>query len=336
MMSVNIANALSKHDVESFLCATRVEGSLKTKLNPKVNYLFLNRKNTLDVLAILRLKKYIKQNKIDILHAHSSSYFIATLVKILNPKVKLIWHDHYGDSEHLEKRNVQPLKFCSRFFTKILSVNNDLRNWSEKELKTKKVYYLPNFASLSDSENKTTLSGNNENRIVCLAGFRPQKDHINLLKAFKIVLKTYSDWTLHLVGNHYNDAYYQTIKSFIAENDISNSVFLYHNSTDIKNILSQSNIGVLSSKSEGLPVSLLEYGLAKLPVVVTDVGECKEVIKFGFIVPPSNEEALANSLEKLILNVELRKENAHKFYNHINENYSEQKIIHRLLKIYTP
>ncbi len=336
MMSVNIANALSKQGVESFLCATRVEGALKEKLNSEINYLFLNRKSTLDISAIFRLKKYIQEYQIDIMHAHSSSFFITTMIKILVPKVKLIWHDHYGGSEHLEQRKLQTLKFCSRFFNAIISVNNNLRNWSEEKLNTKNAYYLPNFASLSDSKNKTTLKGNNGKRIVCLAGFRPQKDHINLLKAFKITKQSHSDWTLHLVGNHYEDGYYQTVKLFISENNLKENVFLYHNSTDVKNILSQSSIGVLSSKSEGLPVSLLEYGLAKLPVVATEVGECKEVVKYGFIVPPSDETALAINIEKLIFDVELRNETANKFYNHINENYSEQKIIHKLLKIYTP
>ena len=41
---------------------------------------------------------------------------------------------------------------------------------------------------------------------------------------------------------------------------------------------SKHTIGVLASKFEGLPVALLEYGLAKLPVVITDVGECNKVV----------------------------------------------------------
>lgn len=338
MMAINIANSLSNNGVESYLCATRNEGSLKQKLNKNVNYLFLNRKQTLDIKAVLKLKNYIKKNDISIIHAHSSSYFIATLTKLLAPKVKLIWHDHFGGSETVSQRKEQPIRFCSNYFSAVIGVNQKLRDWSENNLKAKQFYYLPNFAVLNDATQKTNLNGIEGKRIVCLAGFRPQKDHLNLLNAFKTVLQSNTDWTLHLVGNHYNDEYFHQIEAFIQFNNLSDSTFLYHNAIDIKNILLQADIGVLSSKSEGLPVALLEYGLSKLPVVVTDVGECADVVineKFGFAVPPNDDILLSKKLEELVLDAELRSSIGNNFYNHINENYSEQKIIHKLLNIYS-
>lgn len=337
MMSVNIANALLKVGVVSHLCVTRVDGNLKSKLNKDIQYLFLNRKSTFDISAIQRLKKYIKLHNIDVVHAHSSSYFIISLVKIMYPKLKIIWHDHYGNSEDLASRKTQPLKYFSNKFYAIITVNQLLKNWSTQNLKTQKVYYLPNFASLADTSKQTTLKGNKDKRIVCVAGFRPQKDHLTLLKAFQIINKKHSDWTLHLVGNQHNDSYFQSVKSFIDENELSKVIFIYNKSTDIKNILSQATIGVLSSKSEGLPVSLLEYGLAGLPVVVTNVGECNEVLengKYGLLVEPSNEKELATEIRKFIENNELRNKFATVFKKHIVENYSEEKIIHKLLNIY--
>jgi len=338
MMAVNIANSLSKNQVESYLCATRNEGLLKQKLDNNVGYLFLNRKRTFDIKAILKLKNYIKQNDISVIHAHSSSYFIASLVKMFVPKVKLIWHDHFGGSETVSQRKVQPLRICSSYFSTVIGVNKKLRDWSETNLKAKQFYYLPNFAVLNDSTPKTNLNGIEGKRIVCLSGFRPQKDHLNLLSAFKIVVKKNTDWTLHLVGNHSSDDYFNQIETFIQSNNLSDSVFLYHHATDIKHLLSQATIGVLSSKSEGLPVALLEYGLSKLPVVVTDVGECANVVfneEFGFVVPPNDDISLSNKMEELVLDTGLRSSIGNNFYNHTNENYSEQKIIHKLLNIYS-
>ena len=57
----------------------------------------------------------------------------------------------------------------------------------------------------------------------------------------------------------------------------------------LPHFLHGADCGVLSSVSEGLPVSLLEYGMAGLPVIVTDVGQCAEVVgngRFGRVVPP--------------------------------------------------
>lgn len=338
MMAINIANSLSNNAMESYLCTTRNEGVLKQKLIKNVGYLFLNRKQTLDIKAVLKLKNYIKKNEISIIHAHSSSYFIASLTKLLIPKVKLIWHDHFGGSETVSERKKQPLRICSNYFSAVIGVNIKLRNWSENNLKAKQFYYLPNFAVLNDVTPKTNLAGIEGKRIVCLAGFRPQNDHLNLLSAFKIIMKANANWTLHLVGNHYNDAYFHQIETFIQSNSLSDSVFLYHHATDIKNILLQTDIGVLSSKSEGLPVALLEYGLSKLPVIVTDIGECANVVineKVGFLVPPNDDILLSKKLEKLILDDELRSSIGNNFYNHINQNYSEQKIIHKLLNIYS-
>lgn len=337
MMSVNIANGLDKQNVKSYLCATRKEGALKLKLNDTVKYIFLNKKSAFDIFAILRLKRFINANEINIIHAHSSSYFIASIVKVLIPKVKLIWHDHYGNSEHLPERKKQPLKYFSKYFKGIISVNNLLKIWAIENLKTSKVYYLSNFATLSDSKKEIVLKGIDGKRIVCLAGLRPQKDHRTLLKAFEKIMVNNNEWTLHLVGNHYNDKYYQTIKSFIIEKELSNRVHLYHNVIDVKNILSQTTIAVLSSVSEGLPVSLLEYGLAKLSVVVTNVGECRDVLgngKYGLLVEPSNERELALNIETLINDKELRIKFSLEFNKHVIENYSEDKIIYKLLKIY--
>lgn len=337
MMAIQIANSLSSNGVDSFLCATRLEGDLKSKINDDVEYIFLNRKKRIDIKAISKLKNFIILNEIDIIHAHSSSYFLACVIKLFYPKIKIVWHDHYGHSEQLHKRSKQPIKLFSKFFKDIIVVNDILKNWSMNVLKFSNVHFLPNYSNLSDDNTEVELNGTVEKRIVCVAGLRPQKDHLTLLKAFKNINKQFQDWSLHIVGNHYNDEYYNSIIDYIANNDLENSVYLYHGVTNVKSVLKQSTIGVLSSISEGLPVSLLEYGLAKLPVVVTDVGECRKVLnggKFGMLAPPKDEHALAKKIGLLIDNEELRNEFASSFNKHILANYSEQKIINKLIQIY--
>src|SRR5690606_17535676 len=94
--AVSYANALARRGQESFLCCTRKEGLLKKKLEPGVSYLFLEKDHILDYRAFVRLKGFVKEHKIQIIQAHSSSYFLAVLIKWAVPGVKLIWHDHYG------------------------------------------------------------------------------------------------------------------------------------------------------------------------------------------------------------------------------------------------
>src|SRR5207302_9391465 len=48
---------------------------------------------------------------------------------------------------------------------------------------------------------------------------------------------------------------------------------------DVASILATAHVGVLTSRSEGLPVALLEFMAARLPVVVTDAGDCGAVVR---------------------------------------------------------
>lgn len=337
-VAVNIANALVTEVSGSYLCSTRKEGLLKASLDSKVGYLFLGKQGTFDLKAILKLKRFVKQKKIDIIHAHSSSYFTATLVKLLYPKVKIIWHDHYGNSEFLHQRPKQVLKLCSYFFNHIFSVNQLLASWAERKLYVKSVSYLPNFSVENKQLLVTHLQGVEGKRIVCLANLRPQKDHINLLHAFKAISNQHQDWTLHLVGKDFEDDYSNTVKQHIVDLKLSNQVFVYGSCPDTSAILKHCDIGVLSSKSEGLPLAVLEYGLTSLPTIATNVGQCKEVIideQTGLLVPSENIEALSNALEYFINNPSKREMLGHSLYLHIDKNFSKKAIISIIKGIYS-
>lgn len=336
-VAVNYANDLTTIVEKSYLCTTRIEGVLKKSLSNNVEYLFLKKDYALDLKAINKLNRFVRKNKITIIHSHTSSYFIGTLIKMLNPKIKLLWHEHYGNRDQTSAFSKFILKICSYSFSCIITVSENLKMRSEQKLKTKKVCFLSNYVSNTNLLQLTILHGEVKKRIVCLANLRPDKDHINLLKAFKKLVKTHSDWSLHLVGQDFGDEYSKIIKHFIQEHNLEKQVFIYGSCLDVSNILSQSTIGVLSSKSEGLPLALLEYGLAKLPVVVTNVGDCNLVVKndfLGRLVESENEQALNDALIELIKNPKVAKRIGEALCNHINENYGKEQAINKLVKIY--
>lgn len=336
-VAVNIANALSKNIEYSSLCATRKEGLLKQDILKKVDYLFLNKKHVLDIESIKRLNRFVKENQVEIIHAHSSSFFLATLIKLFNRNVSIIWHDHYGNSEFLNKRKHNVLKLCSKYFSHTFSVNKDLEEWAKEKLKLKSVSYLPNFGTLNKRLVVTNLKGDTGKRIVCLANLRSQKDHITLIKAFKLVINQYQDWTLHCIGKNFKDEYSKLVENKIRELGLEKSVFLYDSKPDIYNILSQCQIGVLSSKSEGLPIALLEFGLAKLAVIATKVGENETVITHktnGLLVNRSASKELAEAIKLYIENKELRDTFAERFNEHIEKNYSLKSQIETILSTY--
>ena len=330
-MAINYANALSGSIDFSGLVATRAEGNLKSQLSNSVPYLFLNKKTTLDFGAVFRLKKYCKKNKVEYLQPHSSSYFTALLVKFFYPKVKILWHDHNGLSEFISSEKSFALKIASFFFKGIIVVNYKLKDWAEKELHCKKVIYLPNFTTIDYATSaETILKGESGKRILCLANLRDQKNHFFLLEVAEKLKKTNPDWTFHLVGKDFEDDYSKQIKALILNKSLENNVFIYGSKNDINNIINQSDIAILTSKSEGLPVALIEYGLFKKPVVSTKVGEIPLIIKNnvnGFIVNVNDTDLFYQKLLMYIAEEDLRTQMGNSLYQIIIENHSEKGII---------
>ncbi|MTE27403.1 glycosyltransferase [Winogradskyella ouciana] len=335
-VAVNIANQLVGKTEKSFLCTTREEGALKEELSEDVTYFFLNRTKTLDISAIRNLRDYIKINEIDIIHAHASSYFISTIIKILLPKVKLIWHDHLGNRSEVKSKTSFVLKASSYFFNGVIAVNKNLAEWANNNLKADKIEYIPNFTVKSKVKGYTTLKGVDDKRILYLANLRHPKNHLFLFKVFSEIVNEFSDWTLHLVGKDYNDNYSKKIKSFIDSKNLESHIFLLDQRKDVSHIIDQCSIGVITSTYEGLPMALLEYGLGNLAVVSTDVGQCKEVISdYGIVVDPQSHSVLKEALIALMSNEKLRTEKGSAFNEHINQNYGAEKILKSLMEIYS-
>lgn len=334
-MAVNYANALADTIEFSGLVVTRKEGSLLNQVNSKVSYLYLNKKGTIDCKALFKLRKFAIENRVEVIHAHSTSFFLAFLLKLSCPSLQIIWHDHYGDSEFLDERPSSTLRMILPFFKGIIAVNQHLKNWAEQKMNFRNVIYLPNFPSKENEilEN-TVLKGIQGKRILSLANLRIQKNHFLLLEVARKIQKSYPEWTFHLVGKDFEDEYSKEIKKQILDFDLENTVFIYGSRQDVSGILKQSTIAVLTSQSEGLPVALLEYGWHQKPVVVTNVGEIPLLIQDnvnGFLVETGNSESFYNSLIRLIENETLQNDFGQALQKTIADTYSEETVIKKYL-----
>ena len=335
-MAVNYANALMNKIEVSALCTTRAEGDLKNLVQPEIPYLFLNKKHTLDLFAFLRLRRFVKNHNIQIIQAHGSSYFTAVLVKIITPALKVVWHDHYGNSEYLMARNTTFLKPLSRYFDAVISVNDILSRWSNEYLNIEKHIYLKNFIAdalpLNQDFNPKGIKGK---RLVCVANLRPQKNHTLLLKAFEEVLKKDDEYTLHLFGSKIDPVYSQKILINLKAPHFTGKVFYYGMHLKLSAVLPYFDIGILASHSEGLPLALLEYGQAGLAVVATDVGDCAKVLDgCGQVIQPGNIDSLVAAISKYAEEPELGLKYATLLKERINNEYSYQAQVNQLLYLY--
>lgn len=337
-MAVQIANGLVDKTGFSGLCCTREEGVLKDSLSHKVNYLFAKKNKIIDFSALKTVLRFCKKNEITILHAHSTSYIFAIQLKILKPSLKIVWHDHFGNSEFLEERNSFLPSLVSVFYSGIISVNKSLEAWAKYNLYCKKVECINNFYSKDkcNSANVVKLKGYDEKRIVTLANLRPQKDHGFLLSSFALVVKEFPDWTLHLLGS-YNESsdYFNSLKILITSSGLENNVFIYGSVICVQEVLKQADIGVLSSKSEGLPLALIEYGMAGLPVITTNVGQCKDVVdQDGLVINHGDVNNFAKAFKTLIKDIDLRKQLANTYYTKINKHYTANISLTKICDFY--
>ena len=135
-------------------------------------------------------------------------------------------------------------------------------------------------------------------RIVAVGRFAYPKDFATLLEALELVR---GDWSAAFVGDG------PGLAEIADRHDPR--VELLGPRRDVADVLAQSDVFVLSSRSEGFPVSILEAMAARLPVVATDVGGIGEAVvdgETGFLVRPGDPRALATALELLVADRELR------------------------------
>jgi len=338
-VAVNMVNSLNAAGIPAWLCATRKEGPLRTFVTHGDRYLFLDRKKRVDVKALIRLVRFIKAHQISILHAHSSSFFIAVLVKVFTRSVKVVWHDHYGMSDRLQTRKFFFIKVSSICFDAVFSVNHLLTAWAIKNLFVRpgRINFLANYANLGSTYRSSWSTDRLEAHIIlCLANLRPQKDHPTLLKAFRMLKNDYPDAQLYLVGKDSNDAYSEELKRLVVDLKLPD-VFLMGEQSDVSNFLNIASVGVLSSVSEGLPIALLEYGLAALPVICTNVGECSRVLdegRAGWLVSPGDPTVLMKTMKEAFEQHAKASDYSLRLRQRIQSHYSEESALRQLVAQY--
>lgn len=124
------------------------------------------------------------------------------------------------------------------------------------------------------------------------------KDHDTLLRAFSLIG---ADWRLVLCGSGTSDLeFVQRAEACV--NDATSRISFLGQVSDVEDRYEVSDVFVLSSNFEALPLSVIEAMSFGLPVVVTDVGGNRELIEdgvSGFLVPHGCPESLAAVLERL-------------------------------------
>ena len=146
-------------------------------------------------------------------------------------------------------------------------------------------------------------------RIISIGNLITVKGYDLLISAWALIAQRYPEWSLDIFGKGelHNDLQNQVNCLML-----TNSIRLAGTTKDVKSELKKSSFYVMSSRSEGLPMVLIESITCGLPIVAFDCETGpREIIQdndCGILVENGNVEKLALNIERMILDTELRKE----------------------------
>jgi len=216
---------------------------------------------------------------------------------------------------------------------KLITIHNgiDIQNYKflSKEEARKNIYEGPTFGRSAERAKSDIMQ---EFWVGTVGEYTKNKGQEYLIDAIKKINKKYQLKTI-LIGWGEEKS---NLKSQISNLKLENEIFLIDNLPDAASYLKAFDIFVLPSLKEGLPYTLLEAGLAGLPVVTTNVGGIPEIIGHneGILIKSADSDTLAYKIEELMENTEKRGKIAANLQQKIIREFSFEKILNVTLSTY--
>src|SRR5271157_4038716 len=273
-------------------------------------------KNYHNPLSFIKVAKWFKEKRIDIVHTHGYPAGVLGRVAAVIAEVPCIFHHVHTIEFDLNRRNHYIAKFLSKFTRKVICCSRAVKNFvSEKtNIAENKLLFLYNGIPEPSPAGKPVLDELKEKAgipgdaavIGCVASLEQHKGHRYLLEAFKKVDNAY----LLLVGD---GSLRRDLEGMAYDLGIGNRIVFVGRTSDVTPYLQLMDIAVLSSSErEGLGISLIEAMAMSKPVIAASIGGIPEVVvdtHTGVLVAPGDSNALADAINGLLKSPDLM----HKF-----------------------
>jgi len=332
---LKIACLFNQGENQSIVCAFDDERNPHLEVIEKAKGLGLpthtiNNKGRFDIGVIFKLKRYLTENKINILHTHNykSDIIGAFAAKLAGMSLVCTAHgftDVTSTVSAYEKIDRFILKF---WFDRVVVMSDKmLPKLSENK---KKVIHNGIDVSLYE---KSALEYRNEIRkkygiesgeilIGTVGRLSKEKNQLLFLKALKQVMKKHPNVKALIVGDGPEK---DSLLKYVDDEDLKENIIFPGIINDILPVYQALDIFVLSSITEGVPITILEAMASKVPVIATNVGGIPEIISGrdkGMLVESNNLDNLTTALTILIEDKEKRDFLSNNAFEHIKENYS--------------
>lgn len=308
IMCENLTHELMKkgHDVVVVSLYTLHSPITERLENKGVKIYYLNKKKGMDLSVIHRIKKVIKIENPNVVHTHLDALKYVGLATIFK-KIRVVHTIH-----SLAERNASGLY---RKLNKILFKNkvtpvalSEIVQRSIERVYNKEKKQIPiafNGIDLTKCIVKQEYFLKDELKILHIGRFAEPKNHIGLLKAFKLFHEKYLNSKLQLIGDGEKKA---EAEQFVADNELSEAVEFLGLKDNVYGYLHDADIFTLPSLYEGIPMTLIEAMGTGLPIVATNVGGIPDMLKDqeSALLVDLDEEKIAEAFMELAKNEEKR------------------------------
>jgi glycosyltransferase involved in cell wall biosynthesis len=275
--------------------------------------------------AILKLRRLIRSLLPDVVQSHLPRTNAVSAISARLSGVRCVIASFHNPYIWKNKRQEKWGRFTSflpdGFFCDSNSIRERLIEFSPRlEMKTRVVYPSLPFHEIEASREsitdfrKSLGIGEKEKLVGIVARLADVKDHDTFIDAAQIVLKEEKGVRFLIVGDGPQRKY---IENKIREKKLEGNIHVLGYVPNLDIIWFQLDIFVLTSISEGFPLSILEALGAGIPVVASCVGGIPEIVKNGengFLTPPKQPQLFAENIIRLIKDeilLEKMRRNAH-------------------------
>jgi glycosyltransferase involved in cell wall biosynthesis len=295
------------------------------------------------------VKALMKTEEIDLVHIHgtratSNVYWAAKNLKL--PVIYTIhgWSFHNDQSALIKKTRILFEKWITKKTDRNISVSSSNQKTGKENIAGFKSDVIYNGIDLEKFNAESSERKNIRHEldipadaivISFIGRITLQKDPVTLIKAFKEVIQQQPKAFLLIVGD--GDMKEETVK-LAKELKIENKIIFENFRTDVADILFSSNIYCLPSLWEGFPIGLLEAMAMCKPVIATKVDGSIEIIqhnKNGVLIDSENIQMLAEAMNKLINNKNLRTQLGTEARNTIVKDFDVCKMTRKIEAVYT-
>jgi glycosyltransferase involved in cell wall biosynthesis len=265
-------------------------------------------RSPVDVRCWRGLVALLRDRRIDVVHSHEFTMAVYGGVAAHSLSVPHVITMHGGRYYAERWRRRAALGWAAARSRALVGVSDATADDLRRTLPSVagRVRVVPNgipFVAGNRAEARTRLGLADAQRLILAVGnLYPVKGHDVLLRAFAMIANdpAASEWSVAIAGRGEAEA---SLRLLAAELGIADRVRLLGLRSDVPDLLAAADLFVLPSRSEGLPLALIEAMAASLPIVSTDVGGIAEVVARDVearLVPPENPARMASALSNLI------------------------------------